>query len=102
MKKVSRRAAAAKKRVHVYWSGRVQGVGFRYTSESAALELGLVGWVRNLPDGRVEAICEGNEKSLKLFLEKIAGGPMQPHIRQTRAEWNQSTGEFTDFQIRFF
>ena len=93
---------SGKKRLHVYWSGRVQGVGFRYTCESVALELGLVGWVSNLSDGRVEAVCEGSEKKLHLFLERIAAGPMQPHIRQTQAQWSAPMGEFTDFQIRFF
>ena len=93
---------AAWKRLHVYWSGRVQGVGFRYTGESVALELKLVGWVRNLPDGRVEAMCEGPEKALKEFLEGIAGGPMRPHIRETHTTWEKATGEFSDFQIRFF
>ena len=91
-----------KKRLHLFWSGRVQGVGFRYTSESAALELGLVGWVRNLPDGRVEAVCEGDEKALKTFLDRMADGPMRPYIRQTQVDWSHPTGEFQDFQVRFF
>ena len=91
------------KRLHVFWSGRVQGVGFRYTAETAALELKLVGWVRNLPDGRVEAICEGSAALLKKFLEKIAAGPMRSYIRQTQADWmEESTGEFSDFKIRYF
>ncbi len=94
--------AAGKKRLHVTWSGRVQGVGFRYTAETVALELKLTGWVWNLPDGQVEAVCEGSEKALSLFLEKIAAGPMKPHIRQTQTRWGQATGEFKDFHIRFF
>ena len=91
-----------KKRLHVYWVGRVQGVGFRYTAETAALELRLVGWVRNLPDGRVEAICEGSESALNSFLERIAHGPMEPYIRDTRVTWSEATGEFEEFRIRFF
>ena len=92
----------AVKRIHVFWTGRVQGVGFRYTAEEAALKLGLTGWVRNLPDGRVEAMVEGGEKKLKLFLEQIAAGPMRSHIQGAQILWQESAGEFEDFRIRFF
>lgn len=91
-----------KKRISVFWSGRVQGVGFRYTTESVALELGIGGWVRNLPDGRVEAVAEGPEKKLKLFLERIAAGPMKRYITAVNLQWESPTGEFEDFQVRFF
>jgi acylphosphatase len=91
-----------KKQLHVFWIGRVHGVGFRYTAESAALELGVRGWVRNLPDGRVEAVCEGTEAVLKKFLEQIAGGPMKPYIQGTDMTWSKAAGEFDDFQIRYF
>ena len=97
-----KRTKILKKRLHVYWSGRVQGVGFRYTAETAALELRLNGWVRNLPDGRVEAMCEGPEDLLQNFLERIAHGPMRSYIRQTQINWDKFLGEFTDFQIRYF
>ncbi|MBI3332803.1 MAG: acylphosphatase [Candidatus Omnitrophica bacterium] len=97
-----KRTAAASRRLHVFWSGRVQGVGFRYTAEMAALELKLTGWVRNIPDGRVEAICEGPEAVLKLFLIRIAAGPMKPYIRQSQVEWADATGEFEEFRVRFY
>ena len=86
----------------MFWSGRVQGVGFRYTTESVALGLGVTGWVRNLPDGRVEALAEGPEKTLRVFLERIASGPMKGYIRGVEIHLEQPTGEFDDFQIRFF
>ena len=92
---------ARAEQLHVFWSGRVQGVGFRYTTESAALELGLRGWVRNLPDGRVEALCEGPGKTLKRFLAEIASGPMKRYIQQAETHWDKATGEFDDFQIRY-
>ena len=91
-----------KKRLSVFWSGRVQGVGFRYTTESVALELGVTGWVRNLPDGRVEALAEGPEKALKTLLERIASGPMKGYLRGVEIHWGSPTGEFDDFQVRFF
>ncbi|PIQ81608.1 MAG: acylphosphatase [Candidatus Omnitrophica bacterium CG11_big_fil_rev_8_21_14_0_20_64_10] len=90
------------KQLHVFWSGRVQGVGFRYTAEEAALSLGLTGWVRNLPDGRVEAVCEGPKRRLERFLAVIAAGPMRPNIQSHTADWGAATGRFTDFRVRFF
>lgn len=95
-------SGAATRRVHVFWSGRVQGVGFRYTAEATALELGIAGWVRNLPDGRVEAVCEGPEKKLNLLLERIASGPMKRYILQAQTRWEDATGEFQEFQVRFY
>lgn len=80
----------------------MQGVGFRYTAESAALALGVKGWVRNLPDGRVEAVAEGADKILQRFLEEIAGGPMKRYIENVQMAWADFTGEFDDFQIRYF
>ncbi len=90
-----------KKRLHVFWSGRVQGVGFRYTAQTTAMDLKLAGWVRNLQDGRVEALCEGPEEVLKAFLDRVTQGPMRPYIRQTQVDWLQATGEFPDFRVRF-
>lgn len=92
---------SAKRRIRVFWSGRVQGVGFRYTAESAAMELNITGWVRNLPDGRVEAVAEGSEVHLKEFLEAVRTGPMQRYIQRTQAAWEDATGEFREFQVRF-
>ncbi len=90
-----------KKRIHVYYSGRVHGVGFRFTIESLAQQLNLTGWVRNLPDGRVEAICEGNEEDLSLFLEKIKK-IMGEYISGESVEWTPASGEFKGFDIMFF
>lgn len=86
----------------MFWTGRVQGVGFRYTAESAALELGVTGWVRNLPDGRVEAIAEAPEKDLKTFLARIAQGPMKRYIIKAEVSWQEASGEFEDFRVRFY
>lgn len=63
------------RRLHVFWSGRVQGVGFRYTAESAALEIRLTGWVRNLPDGRVEVVAAGEEPRLAKLEVHLRTGP---------------------------
>jgi acylphosphatase len=89
------------KRIHVFFSGRVQGVGFRFTAEDIAITLGLTGWVRNLRDGRVEAVCEGPQDRLERFLGRIKdvfGG----YIKDIDITWGEATGEFSDFGIRFF
>ena len=89
------------KRVHVYYSGRVQGVGFRFTAEAIAQDLGAAGWVKNLPDGKVELLCEGEEKQLHKVLEKI-DSQLSSYIRQKNVNWMPATGEFNNFEIRFF
>ncbi|MFH1997026.1 MAG: acylphosphatase [Candidatus Omnitrophota bacterium] len=89
-----------KKILHIYFSGRVQGVGFRYTAEYLALSYGLTGWVKNLDDGRVEAVCVGGEKKIKSFLEGLRS-ELGRYIRNEEAHWAEATGEFQGFKIRF-
>ena len=93
-------AKPAHKRIHACYSGSVHGVGFRFTAERTASSLGLSGWVKNLPDGRVEVVCEGGEVALKSFLEKLAG-VFNSYIRDSDIEWCTATGEFEGFDIRF-
>lgn len=88
------------KQVHVFYSGSVQGVGFRFTAEAVARDLGVVGWVRNCRDGKVEVLAEGEEPALKEFLEKVAQ-EMSSYIRDVEISWKQPTGEFNDFGIGF-
>ena len=90
-----------RKRVHVYYSGYVQGVGFRFTAEAIANRLGLTGWVRNLRDGRVELLCEGEEEKLKQYLRMIGEGVLKTYIRNSDIQWDEATDEFSDFSIRF-
>ncbi|MCD6080306.1 MAG: hypothetical protein B6D53_03995 [Candidatus Omnitrophica bacterium 4484_49] len=92
-----------KKRVRVFYSGRVQGVGFRFTAERIALEMGDVyGWVRNLPDGRVEVVAEGEEERLNEFLRRIREGLMKRYIKREDVIWENYKQEFDDFEIRFY
>lgn len=88
------------KRLHVYYSGSVQGVGFRYMAQSAANSLGVTGWVKNLEDGRVEMVCEGEDKALDKFLDRI-GSIFDGHVRDIRTEPEDASGEFAGFDIRF-
>jgi acylphosphatase len=89
-----------KKQIHVYYSGRVQGIGFRFTVERVANDLGGVGWVRNLRDGKVEVVAEGEEGALKDFLDKVSRH-FSRYIQDTDVEWQEAAGEFKDFEIRF-
>ncbi len=85
---------------HVFYSGRVQGVGFRYTAERLALDLRLVGWVKNLPDGRVELLCEGPKKKIELLLKEIQDS-LGATIRRADCGWEKPTQQFKDFSIEF-
>lgn len=91
------------KRIHIYYSGRVQGVGFRFTAERIALDMrDITGWVRNLPDGKVEVVAEGEEERLKEFLRNIREGLMKRYIKREDVIWEIYKGEFEDFEIRFY
>ena len=89
------------KRMHVIISGRVQGVFFRAYTRETALALKLNGWVRNLHDGSVEAVFEGEDKNVKTMLEWCKKGP--PHAIVTKVDVSEEphTGEFRDFRITY-
>ena len=76
----------------------VQGIGFRYTTQRFAADLGLVGWVRNLKDGRVEVLAEGPQKDLEKFMEKLADH-FGAYIKGKAVNYQPSEGTFKNFQI---
>ena len=88
-------------RVHVYYSGRVHGVGFRYTAENIAHRLGLTGWVKNLTDGRVELVCEGAKEKIETFLTEIQEGSLGPYIKKADRRWEEPTQDYGDFRVEF-
>jgi acylphosphatase len=90
---------SANLRKTVYYRGHVQGVGFRYTARSIASRYAVGGFVRNLPDGRVELVAEGESHELAIFLDEIRER-MGVQIRDEKADTQPATGEFTDFDIR--
>jgi acylphosphatase len=89
------------KRMHVFISGRVQGVFFRAYTRETAMALRLTGWVRNLPDGRVETIFEGKDKDVKAMLEWCKKGPSHAIVNHIEANEDPYTGEFNDFRITY-
>lgn len=90
-----------KKRVHLLISGKVQGVFFRANTRDQARRLGLSGWVRNLPDGRVEAVAEGEEERLKELIDWCHHGPPGAIVRAVEVRWEDFRGEFSDFEVRY-
>ena len=87
------------KSLHIYYSGSVQGVGFRYTAERLALSLKLTGWVKNLPDGRVEIICEGERSDIETFLQRLSD-IFKIYIKDADMEWGRASGDFDTFDVR--
>ena len=87
------------KKLHVLISGRVQGVFFRAATREHANRLSLRGWVRNLPDGRVEALFEGEEERLKEILGWCHQGPPGSLPEEVESRWEKGAGEFKDFRI---
>ena len=87
-------------RVHIHVSGRVQGVFYRSGAKKAALELGLKGWVMNLPDGRVEAVVEGEESRVDELIRWCRAGPPRAMVTRLEVEREPYTGEFDGFRIR--
>ena len=67
-------------------SGRVQGVGFRFFARRAAESAGVAGWARNLPDGRVETVVEGEDSAVERYLEKVRRGPMGGRVDGVEVE----------------
>ncbi|PMQ02473.1 MAG: acylphosphatase [Dictyoglomus sp. NZ13-RE01] len=88
-----------KKKIHVFVYGIVQGVGYRYFAYKWAKRLGINGFVRNLSDGRVEVIGEGDEETLKAFLEKLEQGPFGAVVEKVDVKWEETEGKYNDFNI---
>ena len=90
-----------KVRAHVYVSGLVQGVFFRHETRKHASLLGVSGWVRNLPDGRVEALFEGDKEKVDEMLKFCRSGPPGAEVQDAEVAWESWKGEFRDFHIRY-
>ena len=87
-------------RAHVWVSGRVQMVFFRATTQQVATDQGLAGWVRNLPDGRVEAVFEGEPAAVRALVAWCANGPPRARVEHVETVWEAPQGEPPGFQVR--
>lgn len=84
---------------HVFFSGRVQGVFFRKTVWVKARNLGIKGWVRNLEDGRVEAMLEGEKELITRLIESVGKGNPLIRVDNVELEWKEFKGRFDGFKI---
>lgn len=96
-----RKVNPMKVRAHIIVSGRVQGIFFRSETKHKAKKHGVKGWVRNLRDGRVEAVFEGTEKAAKELIEFCKRGSHGARVTYVEVKWESYAGEFKDFQIRY-
>ncbi len=85
--------------MQIVYSGRVQGVGFRYTAKSTAQGFEVVGTIRNLPNGQVELIAEGEREELDAFRQAVRESGMEHFIQNEALSWGEPTHEFRGFEI---
>jgi acylphosphatase len=85
--------------MQIFYSGNVQGVGFRYTVRSAAAGFEVTGAVRNLPDGRVDLTAEGRQEELEAFRQGIRESGLEHFIQDERVIWSEAKNEFRGFEI---
>lgn len=89
------------KRIHLIISGSVQGVWFRHNTNRVANKLGLAGFVRNLPDGNVEVIAEGDEEKLNELIAFCKKGPEGANVEDVKIEYQKPKNEFKAFSIKY-
>ena len=91
----------ANQRVRVFVKGKVQGVFFRQALKVKAIQNGVFGWVRNLDDGRVEAILEGNEENVNTLVEWCHGGPANARVEDVDIRNEKYSNEFSKFDVLY-
>ena len=91
-----------KTRAHVYVSGRVQGVFYRDYTQRQARARGVTGWVRNLSDGRVEAVFEGDEQAINHMVAWCRRGSPHAYVTDVRVEHEPYRGEFRGFSVKYW
>jgi len=90
-----------KVRAHIFVSGRVQGVRFRESTYQKAQKLGVFGWVKNLPDGRVEIVSEGDKEDVQKLIKWAKGGPIFAKVNNIEVLQEECKEEFGNFEIRY-
>ena len=87
-------------RVHIWVKGRVQGVGFRSHVEYNALQIGVLGWVRNLGNDTVETVAEGTKFQIDEFIQMVKQGPRVARVDDPRVEYEETTGMLEGFTVK--
>jgi len=88
-------------KAHLFIEGRVQGVFYRAFTRNLASKLGINGWVRNLYDGRVEALFEGTREIIEQAIQECWRGPSGSSVANIDVQWEKSSGEYKGFEIRY-
>lgn len=88
-------------RAHLFIEGVVQGVFYRSFTRSVAQSLGLRGWVRNLYDGRVEALLEGKKESIQRAIQECYSGPLGAKVTNIEVKWEEFKGDLQGFAVRY-
>jgi len=101
LKPENRLGEVLKVRAHVFVRGRVQGVFFRSETQYEANRRNVSGWVRNTRDGRVEAVFEGEKENVEELIDFCRRGPPGARVTKVDVRWENYTGEFKDFRIRY-
>ena len=86
-------------RAHITISGNVQGVGFRFFTSKQAQSLNLVGTVKNMPNGSVDILVEGDKSTIQTFIDHVRQGPRLADVNSVDIEWQEPQNEFNRFQI---
>jgi acylphosphatase len=86
---------------HIFISGRVQGVGFRHFTRKNAENLGVTGWVKNLSDGRVEAVFQGSEEQIEELIQRCKKGPVASYVQNIEIEKNSGEEDYKNFSVEF-
>jgi acylphosphatase len=94
-------AKTVKARAHVFVNGRVQGVFFRSQTKNNADRNDVKGWVRNLPDGRLEAVFEGEKEAVQMLIDFCNHGPSGARVTTVELMWETYKGEFDRFKIKY-
>jgi len=89
------------KRIHIFVTGRVQGVFFRQSTRVMAIKNNVKGWVRNLDDGRVEIVAEGKESNINVLVDWCKTGPANSRVDEFELSKENSTEEFENFEVRY-
>jgi len=88
-------------RARIIVIGRVQGVFYRSFTQKSALKIGLKGWVRNLPNGDVEVLCDGEKENIEKLIKELWEGPPLSKVKDVLVEWKEYKPEFRDFTIKY-